>query len=77
MTLKIELGVKVLTDEERLRNTIAHEACHAATYVISGDYRNQHGATWKSWWVAFSYSNQVPLTWGKGQRRSCAIILIS
>jgi len=49
VTLKIELGVKVLTDEERLRHTMAHEACHAATYVISGDFKSQHGTTWKSW----------------------------
>jgi len=51
VTLKIELGVKVLTNEERLQNTIAHEACHAATYVVSGDFKNQHGSTWKSWYV--------------------------
>ncbi|KAG8825853.1 hypothetical protein FRB91_007673 [Serendipita sp. 411] len=49
ITIKIELGVKVVTTEERLRNTLAHEACHAATWAINGDFSKPHGATFKSW----------------------------
>ncbi|KAG8816746.1 hypothetical protein FRC17_000205 [Serendipita sp. 399] len=49
VTIKIELGVKVVTTEERLKNTLAHEACHAATWAINGDFTKPHGATFKRW----------------------------
>ncbi|WVO14433.1 hypothetical protein L204_102066 [Cryptococcus depauperatus] len=45
----IELSEKVLTGEERIKNTVAHEMCHLATWIISGDYKNPHGAIFKSW----------------------------
>ncbi|KIM26004.1 hypothetical protein M408DRAFT_198303 [Serendipita vermifera MAFF 305830] len=48
--IKIELGVKVITTEERLRNTLAHEACHAASWAISKDFKAPHGSTFKSWY---------------------------
>ncbi|CAG7846195.1 HMG box-containing protein C19G7.04 [Serendipita indica DSM 11827] len=48
-TTKIELGVKILTTEAKLRNTLAHEACHAATWAISEDFKQPHGATFKKW----------------------------
>ncbi|PVG02148.1 hypothetical protein CPB86DRAFT_780569 [Serendipita vermifera] len=47
--IKIELGVKVVTSEERLRNTLAHEACHAASWAIDGDFTQPHGKTFKGW----------------------------
>ncbi|WVR09359.1 hypothetical protein IAU60_006425 [Kwoniella sp. DSM 27419] len=45
----IELSEKVLTGEEQILNTVAHEMCHLATWIISGDYKNPHGSVFKSW----------------------------
>lgn len=36
---------------ERLKSTLAHEACHAASWAISGDFKSPHGRTFKSWYV--------------------------
>ena len=36
-----------LTD--RLNRTLAHELCHVATWLISGDLKNPHGANFKGW----------------------------
>ena len=43
----IDLSDKVLTSADRLRCTLIHEMCHAATWIINGE--NGHGATWKSY----------------------------
>ncbi|WRT68670.1 uncharacterized protein IL334_005649 [Kwoniella shivajii] len=45
----IELSEKVLTGEKQIINTVAHEMCHLATWVISNEYRNPHGRMFKSW----------------------------
>ncbi|ADV23648.1 hypothetical protein I305_01631 [Cryptococcus gattii E566] len=45
----IELSEKVLTSEGRILNTVAHEMCHLATWIISGDFKNPHGHIFKSW----------------------------
>ncbi|WVQ72703.1 hypothetical protein IAR50_002263 [Cryptococcus sp. DSM 104548] len=45
----VELSEKVLTDESRIKNTLAHEMCHLATWAISGDFKNPHGKHFKSW----------------------------
>lgn len=43
----IELSSKVITSAERLRCTLVHEMCHAATWLLQGE--TGHGATWKRW----------------------------
>lgn len=43
----IELSDKVLTGPDRLRCTLIHEMCHAATWIYNGE--NGHGKTWKAW----------------------------
>ncbi|XP_055371570.1 germ cell nuclear acidic protein-like [Condylostylus longicornis] len=43
----IELSEKVLTSGDRLRCTLIHELCHAATWIFNGEHG--HGATWKAW----------------------------
>ncbi|PNS21993.1 HMG box-containing protein [Sphaceloma murrayae] len=48
-TLSIELASKILTTESRLLNTLAHEFCHLATYVVSEVRDRPHGAEFKSW----------------------------
>jgi predicted SprT family Zn-dependent metalloprotease len=44
---QLELSEKVLTSADRLRCTLIHEMCHAATWILQGE--NGHGATWKRW----------------------------
>ena len=34
---------------DRLRDTLIHEMCHAATWLIDGNRRDQHGPCWQSW----------------------------
>jgi len=45
----IELAEKVIDDEERLYNVLAHEFCHLATFMISEVRNNPHGAEFKRW----------------------------
>lgn len=44
----IQLSDKVLTSADRLRCTLIHEMCHAATWIIDKD-RGCHGPVWKGW----------------------------
>jgi hypothetical protein len=44
----IELSDKVLTSPDRLRCTLIHEMCHAATWIINEE-RGGHGKIWKAW----------------------------
>ena len=46
---RIELSTKVLDDEERLRSTLIHEACHAAAFIIDGITKPPHGPDFKKW----------------------------
>merc|ERR1719490_326479 len=45
---EIHLAVKVLTSADRLRDTLIHEMCHAASWILSG-YRDGHGPLWRRW----------------------------
>lgn len=45
----IELATKVISSEERLLNVLAHEFCHLATFMISGEKKNPHGKEFRSW----------------------------
>lgn len=45
----IELAEKVIDDENRLVNVIAHEYCHLANFMISGIKDNPHGKEFKEW----------------------------
>uniref|UniRef100_T1J8F3 SprT-like domain-containing protein n=1 Tax=Strigamia maritima TaxID=126957 RepID=T1J8F3_STRMM len=45
---KIELAPKVVDNADRLRDTLIHELCHAAVWVINGIH-NGHGKIWKNW----------------------------
>ena len=35
---------------DRIRDTLIHELCHAATWLIDG-VKAGHGPHWKRWWV--------------------------
>ncbi|XP_068181449.1 germ cell nuclear acidic protein [Antennarius striatus] len=43
---RIELSEKVCDSADRLRDTLIHEMCHAATWLING-IRDGHGSIWK------------------------------
>ncbi|CAK6956423.1 germ cell nuclear acidic protein [Scomber scombrus] len=43
---RIELSEKVCDSADRLRDTLIHEMCHAATWLING-VRDGHGPFWK------------------------------
>ncbi|XP_013793631.1 mucin-4-like [Limulus polyphemus] len=45
---RIELAPKVIDSADRLRDTLIHELCHAASWIING-YRDGHGPIWKTW----------------------------
>lgn len=45
----IELAQKVVDCEHRLYNTLAHEYCHLANFMISNVRDNPHGASFKRW----------------------------
>ncbi|XP_068596950.1 germ cell nuclear acidic protein [Brachionichthys hirsutus] len=43
---RVELSEKVCDSADRLRDTLIHEMCHAATWLING-VRDGHGSFWK------------------------------
>lgn len=45
----IDLAAKVIDDEERLLNVVAHEFCHLANFMVSGITNNPHGKEFKEW----------------------------
>ncbi|EPS99604.1 hypothetical protein FOMPIDRAFT_99402 [Fomitopsis schrenkii] len=48
-TTMIELAIKILTSEERIRNTLSHEMCHLACWIISEKPTESHGSIFKTW----------------------------
>ncbi|EFO24227.2 hypothetical protein LOAG_04258 [Loa loa] len=48
-TADIELSIKVCDTPERLRDTLLHEMCHAAVWVIDHIHKGGHGPAWKYW----------------------------
>ncbi|KAI0078484.1 hypothetical protein K474DRAFT_1593860 [Panus rudis PR-1116 ss-1] len=48
-TTSIELATKVLDEDERIRNTLSHEMCHLACWVISNAPKENHGRIFKAW----------------------------
>ncbi|PNF36124.1 hypothetical protein B7P43_G10960 [Cryptotermes secundus] len=47
-TSRIELSTKVCDTADRLRDTLIHELCHAATWIVD-DVKDGHGPHWKAW----------------------------
>ena len=45
---RIVLASKVLDSPDRLRDTLIHEMCHAATWLIN-NVSDGHGSFWKAW----------------------------
>ncbi|XP_076117524.1 uncharacterized protein LOC143085181 isoform X2 [Mytilus galloprovincialis] len=47
-TCQIELSIKVCDSAERTRDTLIHELCHAAVWLLNG-LKDGHGPYWKYW----------------------------
>nr|CDJ80339.1 Protein of unknown function SprT domain containing protein [Haemonchus contortus] len=45
----IELSPKVCSTPDRVRDTLIHELCHAAVWVVDGKRKEGHGPLWKKW----------------------------
>ncbi|KAG1834527.1 SprT-like family-domain-containing protein [Suillus variegatus] len=48
-TTEIELAAKILDCDERIRNTLSHEMCHLASWIINGNPKEGHGQIFKAW----------------------------
>jgi hypothetical protein len=46
---RIELSTKVLDCEARLRNTLAHEMCHATVWILHRTSAQPHGPLFQAW----------------------------
>lgn len=46
--VQIDLASKVLDTADRLRDTLIHEMCHAATWVVD-KVSDGHGSLWRAW----------------------------
>ncbi|VDK46937.1 unnamed protein product [Cylicostephanus goldi] len=45
----IELSPKVCSTPDRVRDTLIHELCHAAVWIVDGCIKEGHGPIWKRW----------------------------
>ncbi|KAJ3480158.1 hypothetical protein NLI96_g8545 [Meripilus lineatus] len=76
-TTEIELAPKILDCDERIRNTLAHEMCHLACWIIDKEINENHGLLFKSWGAKVmqkrpdieittkhSYEINYPYEWG-------------
>ncbi|CAB3406050.1 unnamed protein product [Caenorhabditis bovis] len=45
----IEMSTVVCTTAERVRDTLVHELCHAAVWIVDKLYKEGHGPGWKKW----------------------------
>lgn len=45
----IELAERIIDNDDRLINTLAHEYCHLANNMISKVYNHPHGTSFKQW----------------------------
>ncbi|KAG2146512.1 SprT-like family-domain-containing protein [Suillus bovinus] len=48
-TTEIELATKILDCDERIRNTLSHEMCHLASWIINSSPKEGHGQIFKAW----------------------------
>lgn len=45
----VELSEKVVDDLDRLKNTLLHELCHAAAWIVDAERRPPHGKSFWKW----------------------------
>ena len=62
----IELASKVVDNETRLYNVLAHEFCHLANFMVSCELKQPHGASFQAWarkaTAAFGSTHRVKVT---------------
>lgn len=59
----IELSIKVVDEPARLYNTLAHELCHAATWIVDRIAKPPHGDHFKAWASRFArWDSQLRIT---------------
>ena len=46
---RIELSSKVIDDSHKLRQTLAHELCHAAAWLLEASNKPPHGPAFRAW----------------------------
>ncbi|TKR68394.1 hypothetical protein L596_024384 [Steinernema carpocapsae] len=46
---RVELAPKVCTTADRIRDTLLHELCHVAVYLLDQQDNEKHGSFWKQW----------------------------
>ncbi|CAE6441207.1 unnamed protein product [Rhizoctonia solani] len=46
---RIELSIKVVDCEERVRNTLSHEMCHLGAWIFDSEMKPPHGSAFKRW----------------------------
>ena len=61
-SVEIHISVKVCDKPDRMRDTLIHEMCHAAAFLIDGLLKDAHGPAWQRWTsVANSKYKNIPL----------------
>ncbi|KAI0042748.1 hypothetical protein FA95DRAFT_1609929 [Auriscalpium vulgare] len=60
---EIELATKILDCNERIRNTLSHEMCHLACWIINQDPKEGHGKAFKT---RHDYEISYPYEWECG-----------
>ncbi|KAF9243905.1 SprT-like family-domain-containing protein, partial [Melanogaster broomeanus] len=86
-TTGIELAAKILDCNERIRNTLSHEMCHLACWVIDNNPQEGHGQLFKSWAnkvmrkrpdihisTRHNYEISYPYEWSESQCEKCSKI---
>lgn len=53
---------------ERIRNTLSHEMCHLACWIINRNLKENHGNIWKGWSVDNKPSNAFTYLHLKGSK---------
>lgn len=82
----IDLSEKVLDEEHRMRSTLLHEMCHAATWIIDKVAKPAHGSVFKKWGryatkktgivvtTTHSYAIQYKFAWAC-QTPKCGVVI--
>lgn len=58
----VELATKVLDNETRLQQTLLHELCHAAAWLVDGISKPPHGSCFQKWAKSSSTTLGIPVT---------------
>lgn len=57
-SVRIALSTKVVDTADRLRDTLVHELCHAATWLVN-HVIDGHGEHWRAWLVLYRFISVI------------------